>query len=160
MSIDIGAVATAIISLTIVIVPLVIQHRLQALRQQQEKLREQRLELYLNLLDPHIQLFASLIQSNRKANAEQTAMRKLLSPEYMGNTFQFAMIGSDEAVQKHNALRQFAANNPNGNPTGEFEGSILECFGDLLLAIRRDLGNKKTRLTSIDMFKPVTKDLG
>ena len=159
MNIDVSAVAAAVISLIVVIIPLVIQHRLQALRQQQEKLREQRLELYLNLLDPHIQLFASLNKSNRKA-AEQAAIRKLLSPEYMRNTFQFAMIGSDDVVRKHNALRQFAANNPSGSPTGEFEGSILECFGDLVLAIRRDLGNKKTRLTPIDMFKPVIKDLG
>ncbi len=154
MDIDIGAVGIAALG----VIALIVQHRLQALRQQQEKLREQRQELYLSILDPHIRIFASLNKQNRKA-AEQAAMRMLLSPEYMRNTFQFAMIGSDDVVRKHNELRQFAANNPDGQPTGGFSGSILECFGSLVLAIRRDLGNKRTKLEPVDMFKPIITDL-
>lgn len=155
---DITSILTAVIGVIVVVAPLVIQHRLQALREQRQKLREQRLGLYITLLSPYVRLWASLNKPNRKA-VERAVIQEMLSTEQLSNTFQFGMIGSDDVVQKHNAFRQFAANAPSGNPTGEFEGSILECFGELLLAIRRDLGNKNTKLQPIDMFKPIITDL-
>lgn len=129
-----------------------IKSKIEELRTIEEKLQEERRNVYLEILDPYIILFAELKGGNPKK-----AMSKILSHDYRRTSFNFILFASDEVVRAYNNLMQYLYNvDPNGTPDAR---KMMRLWGELLLEIRKSLGNKNTKLNELDMLKSMIKDI-
>lgn len=125
------------------------RHRLEELRAAEERLSADRRKVYTDLLSPYTQLFTA---SSDKTKVEQVMM----SAEYRATAFDFMLIASDDAAQAYNDLMQFSYKT---ELVGERSWGIMLLYGQLLLEIRRSLGNKDSMLTRIDMLRFLIKDI-
>ena len=128
----------------------------QQTRERAEKLemelRGERLEVYLRILQPFITALAPQTgKANTKAHAD--ALRTITSIKYRETGFRLALFAGDEVVRAYNALMQAAFR-------GEDNGfAMLGAFSQLLLAIRRSVGNDKTSLSEIEMMEWMITDI-
>lgn len=130
----------------------VIKSKIEELRAVQENLREKRRKTYAEILDPYIHLFTEL-----KTKGPNQALKKIISYDYRKTAFDLILFGSDEVIRAHNNLIKHAYE-------VEAKGTqdpkqIMSLWGNLLLAIRKSLGNKKTKLDEFDMLRAMIKDI-
>lgn len=78
-------------------------------------------------------------------------MKKIISPNYRRAHFEFNLIGSDKAVKAMNKMVQHSRALESGNESLDQE-ILIRDWGNLLIAIRKDLGNRKTKLDTKDML--------
>ena len=84
-------------------------------------------------------------------------MAKLTSSEYKKTTFESAVMGSDGVVGAHNCLMQHAFASER---TGQQDPKrIITLWGNLLLEIRKNIGERKTKLKEKDMLRSMIKDI-
>ena len=129
-----------------------LQNRIDRLRKAREDLHNDRRQVYADVLDPYIRLFAAAGDPavQRKATAQIT------SYEYKKVAFEFSLIGSDRVVKAFNEMLQlFYAAEEQGEPPDA--GSMLHYWGSFLLEIRRDVGDPKTKLEGRDMLRAMIK---
>jgi len=129
-----------------------IKSKIEELRAIEEKLREERRDIYAQILDPYIRLFADL-----KGKGPDQALKNITSYEYRKTAFDLNLFGSDEVVRAYNNLMQHMYK---AEVTGNQNPKELMClWGKFLLEIRKSLGNKKTKLDELDMLKAMIKDI-
>ena len=146
-----GTVLTALVGLAVWF----FQNRIEAVRKERELLQTQRRELYLKILDPYIAILSNTGQNQPKS--VNRSVQQILSMDYRRMSFELLMIGSDEVVLALNDVMQYSYKMPQ---TGQvLPQDLVSHWGGLLLAIRRDLGNNKTELKEIDMFRSFIKDI-
>ena len=128
-----------------------LKSRLEARRHAEEALRDQRGKTYVEILMPFARLFSDL-----SLRSQQAALKQITSPEYRRLAFQLVLVGSDEVVGAWNSMWNavYVAEKGEGKST-----DMLLAFGDVLLAIRRGLGNDTTGLKSREMLKWMIKDI-
>ena len=129
-----------------------IKSKIEELRAIEEKLREERRNIYAQILDPYIRLFADL-----KGKGPSEALSKITSYDYRKTAFDLNLFGSDEVVRAYNNLMKYmyrveATDNQDST-------EIIRLWGKLLLEIRKSLGNKKTKLSEFDMLRAMIKDI-
>ncbi|WP_413616367.1 hypothetical protein MRB56_08725 [Halomonas cupida] len=128
-----------------------LKSKLEAKRRIEESLQEQAAQIYLEILLPFATLFSDLSQ---KSQAE--TLKKIKSREYREKSFKLVLVGSDEVVSSWNSMWStiYAAER------GEVQSTeILLEFGNVLLAIRRSLGNSSTSMSNRDLLKWLIKDI-
>ena len=128
-----------------------LKSKLEAKRRVEESLQEEAAQIYLEILLPFATLFSDL-----SPKSQTDTLRKITSREYREKSFKLVLVGSDEVVSSWNRmwstiyLREL----------GECEGAdILLEFGNVLLAIRRSLGNGSTLMSNKDLLKWLVKDI-
>jgi len=127
---------------------------IESIRRKRERLHESWRKVYLELLSPFIVILASTDNSAEKAEA----MKKMVSTEYRHTIYEIGLFGSDEVVLSFNETMQYFFNlEKSGEPADP--GVVMLHWGSLLLAIRRDLGAKGTKLTEKDMLRSQIKDI-
>ena len=134
------------------IITWVIKSKIEELRAIEEKLREERRNIYAQILDPYIRLFADL-----KGKGSDQALRKITSYDYRKTAFDLNLFGSDEVVRAYNDLMKHTYK---AEVTGNQDPKeMIRLWGKLLLEIRKSLGNKKTKLNEFDMLRAMIKDI-
>ena len=134
------------------IITWVIKSKIEELRELEEKLREERRNIYAQLLDPYIRLFADL-----KGKGPEVAVKKITSYDYRKTAFDLNLFGSDEVIRAFNNLMKHTYEaEATGNQDPE---EMMRLWGKLLLEIRKSLGNKKTKLNEVDMLRAMIKDV-
>nr|CBH37181.1 conserved hypothetical protein [uncultured archaeon] len=129
-----------------------IKSRIEELRAIEEKLREERRNIYAQILDPYIRLFADI-----KGKGPDEALKKITSYEYRKTAFDLNLFGSDEVIRAFNNLMKHTYEaEATGNQDPE---EMMRLWGNLLLEIRKSLGNKKTKLNEFDMLRAMIKDM-
>ena len=129
-----------------------IKSKIEELRAIEEKLREERRDIYAQILDPYIRLFADL-----KGKGPDQALRKITSYDYRKTAFDLNLFGSDEVVRAYNDLMKHTYK---AEATGNQDPKeMIRLWGKLLLEIRKSLGNKKTKLNEFDMLRAMIKDI-
>lgn len=131
------------------IITVVIQDRITKLRTVQEKLRDDRLKVYIDLLSPFVLMFTKGID-------QQEVLKNLLSPEYRKTSFELALLGSDDVVKAYGNLMQYSFRLENQEID---KNMLIKLYATLLLRIRKDLGNKYTQLNEKDMLAYLIKDI-
>ena len=125
----------------------------------EEKLRDDRIEIYEQILEPFIILLMSESAwlsdpKNKNKDRNKIALSKLLSVEYRKISFKLSLIGSDSVVESFNALMQYAfhmsENDKNATDSGK---EIMSLLGTLLLEIRRSMGNEATQIDNWGMIE-------
>jgi hypothetical protein len=129
-----------------------IKSKIEELRAIEVKLREERRNIYAQILDPYIRLFADL-----KSKGPDEALKMITSYDYRKTAFDLNLFGSDEVVRAYNELMKHTYE---AEATGNHPVEMMLLWGKLLLEIRKSLGNKKTKLNEIDMLRAMIKDIG
>ena len=126
--------------------------KIEELRVINEKLRKERRNIYAQILDPYIRLFADI-----KGKGPGEALKMITSYNYKKNAFDLNLIGSDKVVLAFNNLMIHAYK---AEATGNKDPKeMMGLWGELLLEIRKSLGNKNTKLNKFDMLKAMVKDI-
>ncbi len=129
-----------------------IKSKAEELRAIEEKLREERRKIYAQILDPFIRVFA-----DPKGKGPEQALKTITSYNYRKTAFDLILFGSDDVVRAYNDLMRYTYDaEAAGN---EDPREMLRLWGRLLLEIRKSLGNKRSTLNELDMFRAMIKDL-
>ena len=134
------------------IITWLLKTRVEELHATEERLREERRKIYIQILDPYIRLFADI-----KGQGTAQAIKKITSYEYRKTAFELNLFGSDDVVCAYNDLMKHtyeAEKTGTQNPR-----EMMQLWGNLLLGIRRSLGNKKTKLGEFDMLRAMITDI-
>lgn len=118
----------------------------------EEKLRDDRRKIYLQILDPYIRLF-----SDTSDKGKLNAIKKVTSYEYKKTAFELNLFGSDDVVKSYNKLlmHMFEV-----DETGDQKPNVLwPLWGEFLIEVRRSLGNKNTKLKELDMLRGMIKGI-
>ncbi len=132
----------------------------------ENKLREDRIETYNDILEPFVILFMSetawkTSSKNKNKNKDITLQQALLSLEYRRKAFKMSLVGSDAVVTSYNDLMQyffqFGINADQGVTESDVK-DMMALVGKLLLEIRRSMGNETTKLDQWQMVEWFIKD--
>ena len=159
---------TLIASVAIPIVIFIIGNRITNVRQLEEKLRNDRIEIYNEILEPFLLIFSTeaIIQGSLKYKNEKAktgvelATKKLLTLEYQAYAFKLSLIGSDDVVRAYNNLMQaFYHLNENTHESPNSGTHLIMYMAVLLLEVRKSLGNDTTKLHALEMLEWKIKDM-
>lgn len=135
------------------IVSIFLRSKIEELREVQRSIREEQRKIYYQILIPYAKLFTSL--GNEKKLNE--VVEHIKSEEYRKTLFDFNLIGSDNVVNAYNEMMQHTYKSETSGYKDPKE--MMRLWGNLLLEIRKDLGNRKTKLDEVDMLKGMIKDI-
>jgi len=136
------------------IVTWIIRSKFEESRAIRVKLNEERRKNYGEILGPYVRIFADF-----KDKGPTQAINEIKSYDYKKTAFDLALFGSDNVVRAYNAfLRYGYKGEANENP--EQRGvTYMKLWGKLLLEIRKDVGNKDTKLNEFDMLRWLISDI-
>ncbi len=162
----IGAIATPVIVLLLTAVGWKYRQSYERKIKIEEKLRDDRIEIYDQILEPFVLLLMpdSAWQSNPKNKNKDKAKEAtniLLSLNYRKVSFRLSLIGSDNVVQAFNDLfKHFYAmkNAQDAKSSSNMENMMIR-LGNFLLEIRKSMGNESTKLDNWSMLEWFIKDL-
>ncbi|MGE8450050.1 MAG: hypothetical protein ACN6OP_05365 [Pseudomonadales bacterium] len=129
------------------------------IRELEDKLREDRIATYNELLAPFFLMFTSeaafaLDKKYKGQDKNSLAMSQMLSVEYRKVGFKLSLVGTDEVVRAYNKLMQFVYHSEADNrQIGEKTSYWLALMGDLLLEIRKSMGNAASSLDRWEMLE-------
>jgi len=127
------------------------QHRIQAIRDERRRLQDERRALYVKALEPLIRAMTGL---KNPAEAKK-ALEQMTSFEHRRVLNELTFVGSDEVVHAYNSMMQTVyAQAESPDPI-----AVLDKLGGLMLAVRRDLGAKHTKLKAPDMLAAQISDI-
>ena len=147
----------AVLAIVVALITWRITSAIETARRERERLKEQQRSIYMAVLDPYIRMLAGIDDPSRIAKA----MKKVQSYEYRRTTYEFMLLGSDEATRALNRMMQyfFKRHDEGQGSDGIPNAKLVELWGGLLLAFRRDLGFKRTRLDEVEMLKSHITDI-
>jgi len=151
---DLTPIILAIIgsgSLIVSIAVVVIQHRLQKLQLLEEKLRDERRKVYLDVLRPLILCF-------KKGSTDEEFATLINDMEYRKSTVDLSLVGSDDVVRAWGDLMQHFYTNQNISKE-QSDVKNIKLIAKLLLTIRKDFNRNKTKLDAYDMLRHMLTDL-
>ena len=132
-----------------------IRYKFEESRAVRQKLNEERRNTYRKIISPYIGMLTGI--NDKESTAK--ALDKVKSPEHKEAVFDLVFFGSDSVVKAHNALFQYAYQ-AEGGENGEQRGkTFIRLWGRLLLEIRKDVGNKDTKLDEFDMLRWLISDI-
>jgi len=135
-------------------------------RKLEEELREDRLKVYNEILEPFMLVFTKDegVAADKKYKGktkEQIIQSKILSTSYRQTAFRLSLFAADEVVRAYNGLMQFFySQGDNGKPASEETvKKMMFLFGNFLLAIRKSVGNEDTQIDSLEMLEWLISDI-
>jgi hypothetical protein len=135
------------------------QTRAQRRQELEDKLRDDRISIYNDLLAPFVIHFMPegawrSDPKNKNKNKSEVFARMLLSLEYRQTGFRLSLIGSDAVIRSYNDLMQyFYQRPPQPAPHLSDVKAMVSLLGTLLLEIRRSMGNEATKLDNWSMLE-------
>jgi hypothetical protein len=154
----IGSIATPIIVLIISSIGWKAKNRIERKMDLDNKLRNDRIEIYNKILEPFIILLMSdaAWESDKKNKGKDKgafATSTMLTLEYRHHGFMLALMANDSVVKAYNNLMQYIYNMEEAKKAGniDFLKDMMELLGNFLIEIRKSMGNETTNLDCWDM---------
>ncbi|WP_024333387.1 hypothetical protein [Desulfotignum balticum] len=127
----------------------------------EEKLRDDRIEIYNKILEPFVILLMSDAAwnsnpKNKNKDKNIIATSQMLSLEYRQVSFKLSLMGSDEVVTSFNNLFQHFYNQSEEEQKARTKTNLkgmMVLLGTFLLEIRRSMGNESTKLDNWAMLE-------
>jgi hypothetical protein len=132
------------------------------IRELEDKLRADRIETYNQLLEPFFVLFTTdAIFANdpkfKGKSKDQLSIGKMLTVEYRKVGFKLSLIADDAVVRAYNKLMQFFYKGEHLGLSGDEllikTSQWIKLLSELLLEIRKSMGNQHTSLTNWEMVE-------
>lgn len=133
-----------------------VQNRIDKFNKLKEDLYKERLKRYLEIIDPIIMTFS---QRKGKKTNQISAAEKILSYEYRKTSFELNFYGNDSVIHAFNELMQYFYRREANENISDTTEDFLNYLGNLFLEIRKELGNKNTKLKSYDMLRSLITDI-
>ena len=156
----IGSVATPILVLILTGVGWKYRQSIERRIKLEEKLREDRIEIYNAILEPFIILLMSDAawqsdKKNKNKDKNQIAVNQMLSLDYRKVSFKLSLVGSDDVVRSFNNLMQYFYNQSGDgqNPDMGNLREMMSLLGTFLLEIRKSMGNEATKIDNWGMLE-------
>lgn len=118
-----------------------------------QRLYDARSKMYMEVIDPYIKTFLAA----KSAQAQKQLEKQMVSYEYRKAMTELTLLGSDEVVHAVNRFMTVANAMEGGSK--DQQRDLMSAWGDLYLAIRRDLGNRSTQLGPADMLRHSITDI-
>lgn len=160
-----GAVMTPVLVITLTGVGWKFRKKIDRRQELEDKLREDRIEIYNVILEPFTLLMMSKTawehdKKNKNKNKDETAITTLLSLEYRKVASKLTLVADDEVVLAYNDLMQFFFNQgEEASPSDTNLKLMLEYLGKFLLRIRKSMGNETTKLDHWQMLEWFMTDI-
>lgn len=157
-----GAIATPILVAVLGSLGWKLRADLERRHTLESKMRDERIQIYNEILEPFIILFISeaawaLDKKHRSKDKNETAIARALSVEYRKYAFKFSLLGSDGVVRAYNNLMQhfYRGNVDEMSEDQKQENgkAMMVLLGKLLLEVRKSMGNEATELDHIEMLE-------
>lgn len=156
--IAIGSVATPVLVLALTAVGWKAKSSVERRIELENKLRDDRIEIYNQILEPFVILLMSDAawesdRRNKNLVKNDVAAAKMLTLEYRRLGFKLSLMAPDPVVRAYNNLMQYLYNmeeNKKDNAE-EFLKDMLKLLGTFLVEIRKSMGNEATELNHWDM---------
>jgi hypothetical protein len=160
----IGSIATPFLVLLLTGVGWSIRSSIERKAKLEEQLRDDRVRVYNEILEPFIAHFApSTIRKVQNKEDEQTFAKTIASLDHWKSSFKLSLIGSDDVIQSYNRLMQNFFQSGRSQPSGALDLGVLsqnvKLLGNLLLEIRKSMGNEATKLDSWNMLEWFIMDI-
>ena len=132
------------------------QSRLEAIRRAQDRLHDDRRKVYADLLNPIIRIFAGI----KNPKETRKALQEVQLFDWRRTAFEFSLIGSDDVVRSFNDMMQYFYKQEQADSQQQADPfQVMRLWGELLLEIRKSVGDPKTRLSATDMLRAHIKDI-
>ena len=162
----VGAVATPLLVLVLSAIGWKFRQSIERRVKLEEKLRDDRIEIYNQILEPFIILLMSDAAwasdpKNKNKSKDKVALSIMLSLAYRKVSFQLSLIGSDPVVIAFNNLMQCSYKDSENDPTNSSQNpkEIMSLLGAFLLEIRKSMGNESTRIDNWGMLEWFITDI-
>lgn len=149
----IGSLATPILVLLLTAVGWKYRQSIERKIKIEERLRDDRIEIYNKILEPFVILLmsdAAWVSDPKNKNRDKNtiATSQMLSLDYRKISFKLSLMGSDEVVASFNNLFQhFYSHADDGQAYSKSSlKEMMVLLGTFLLEIRRSMGNESTKL--------------
>lgn len=136
---------------------------LERIKELEDKLHADRIETYNLLLEPFIIMFTSDAIFNADAKykgktKEQLSIGKMLSVDYRKVAFKLSLVADDSVIRAYNALMQNVysynkINDKSAESTLAQTSIWISLLSEMLLAIRKSMGNASTELDNWEMIE-------
>lgn len=135
----------------------ILKAKREELLTQEEKSREFRIRTYETLLEPYYAIFTFTLPDQKK----DREIQKIASLDYKKAAFNLTTFGSDEVVKAFNKLMQSFYHKKSDDYENKNDWGImmLTVFSDFLLAVRRDLYSKNTKLKRSQLVEFMITDI-
>ncbi len=156
----IGSVATPVLVIFFSAVGWSIKSSLERQADLENKLRDDRIEIYNQILEPFILLLMSDAawekdkkNKNKNKNKNDLATSTMLSLDYRKSAFKLSLMGSDDVVLSYNNLMQYFSNleESQSKDSDVALQKMIVLLGTFLLGIRKSMGNETSELDCWDM---------
>ncbi len=168
----IGSIITPILVLVLSGVGWVIGNRYNKTRELEEKLRDDRIKIYNDILEPFILVFTKddglpRTKDFRGKSHAEVAGEKMQSLAYKQTVFKLSLMGSDDVVRALNNLMQFfyagklnqQQNDPDKFQKEQNTKEFMSLLGKMLLEIRKSVGNESSKLHHFEMLEFLITDV-
>ena len=134
------------------VVVLFVQSRITAIQRQATRLQDARRQVYIKVLEPMVRVFSGITDPSES----EKALTQITSFEHRQAMLELNLMGSDEVIHATNRFMQdiFKAEGTTLSPQ-----VMIRNWGDLLLAIRKDLGGRRSKLKGVDMLRNHINDI-
>lgn len=154
----IGSIATPILVLILTALGWKARASIERRIELENKLRDDRVEVYNQILEPFIIILMSDAawasdKNNKNKDKNHTATTKMLSLDYRRLGFKLSLMAPDDLVKSYNNLMQYFYNmeEMQSAKSENFLIEMLTLLGRFLVEIRKSMGNESTKLDHWDM---------
>lgn len=162
----IGSIATPILVLALTGVGWKFRSSVERRIQLENQLREDRIEIYNQILEPFVILLMSDTawardKRNKNRDKNEFATNQMLTLDYRRLGFRLSLMAPDPVVLAYNNLMQYfygLGDNPPDDLEHAFLKDVLKLLGTFLVEIRKSMGNEATQLNHWDMCEWWMKD--
>ena len=124
----------------------IISKIIEDLKESKQRIYEQKRTYYNELIKP----FRDILKNSKSKNGKNELTPKQIA-DAMDTAFDNILYASDEVIEKYGRFRNNSTNNEQENSNNV--DKTLKLFADLLLAMRKDLGNKYTTLDEVHILR-------
>jgi len=161
----IGSIATPILVLVLTAVGWKARASVERRIELENKLRDDRIEIYNQILEPFVILLMSDAawesdKRNKNKDKNDIATNKMLTLEYRRLGLKLSLMAPDTVVKAYNNLMQslYGMEESQAHKKDSFLIDMLELLGTFLVEIRKSMGNEATKLDHWDMCEWWMKD--
>lgn len=124
----------------------IISKIIEDLKESKQRIYEQKRKYYNELIRP----FRDVLKNIKTKNGNTTLNNKQIA-DAMDTAFDNILYASDEVIEKYGQFRNNSTNEDESGSKNQYK--TLKLFSDLLLAMRKDLGNKYTSLDEVHILR-------